>query len=68
MCVDVFVCVEVGVMGTWQSLSVCVCVGRVLGRELGACVCVCVCVGVWRRGHGQWPGWEEGGRERDEQR
>ena len=35
MCVDVFVCVEIGVMGTWQSVSVCV------------CVCVCVEAGSW---------------------
>ena len=48
MCVDVFVCVEIGVMGTWQSVSVCV------------CVCVCVCGGgVMGSGQG---GRKEAGR------
>ena len=41
---DVFVCVEVGVMGTWQSVSVCVC-RQGLG-EVAGCVCVRVCVRV----------------------
>ena len=68
MCVDVFVCVEVGVMGTWQSMSVCVCVcvcvsaGCWGGSRVCVRVCVCVCVcggGVMGSGQG---GRKEAGR------